>query len=57
MTDFIARFAGVATLALAALPAAALSTNAHAAPAAAQVAQLDPDVAAMRAEAGEPLRR
>lgn len=43
MTDFIARFAGVATLALAALPSAALMTNAHAAPApAAQVAQLEP---------------
>ena len=44
MTNFAARIAGVATLALAALPAAALTTAAHAqpyAPAAVRIADLD----------------
>jgi len=42
MKNFAARFAGVATLALAVLPVAALSTAAHAAPIARiQVADLD----------------
>ena len=44
MTTFAARFAGLATLALAALPAAALTTVAHAGthvPAAVRIADLD----------------
>lgn len=41
MTNFTARFAGVATLALAALPLAALATAAHAAPVTVRVADLD----------------
>ena len=44
MTNFTARFAGVATLALAVLPAAALTTTAHAAshvPAAVRIADLN----------------
>ncbi|HEY0436040.1 MAG TPA: UrcA family protein [Phenylobacterium sp.] len=44
MTNFAARIAGVATLALAALPAAALTTVAHAAthvPASVRIADLD----------------
>jgi len=44
MTTFAARFAGLATLALAALPIAALTTVAHAAthvPAAVRIADLD----------------
>jgi UrcA family protein len=41
MTSFAARFAGVATLALAALPIAALATAASAAPAAVKVRDLD----------------
>ena len=40
MTNFAARLAGIATLALAALPVAAISTVAHAAPAV-RVADLD----------------
>ncbi len=41
MTSITTRIAGLATLALAALPMAALSTNAHAAPVAVQVADLN----------------
>ena len=41
MIDFAARFAGAATLALAALPIAALATAAHAAPATVRIADLD----------------
>ena len=41
MKDFTARFAGIATLALAALPMAALSTAAHAHPATMVVADLN----------------
>lgn len=41
MTNITARIAGLATLALAALPMAALSTNAYAAPATVQVSDLN----------------
>jgi UrcA family protein len=41
MTNFTSRFAGVATLALAALPLAALATTAHAAPVTVRIADLD----------------
>lgn len=52
MTNFTARFAGLATLALAALPVAALTTAAHAStyvPAAVRVADLDLGAASGRA--------
>ena len=48
MSNFVARFAGLATLALAALPAAALGVHAHAGaqpPAAVRMAQLGPAAA------------
>lgn len=41
MSNFTAKIAGLATLALAALPALALSTNAYAAPVSVRVADLD----------------
>lgn len=43
MSNFVTRIAGVATLALAVLPVAALATNAHAAPRAVKVAVADLD--------------
>lgn len=49
MTSFAARFAGVATLALAALPMAALATAATAAPATVQVRDLDLNTASGQA--------
>lgn len=42
--NFVTRIAGVATLALAVLPVAALATNAHAAPRAVKVAVADLDI-------------
>ncbi|MDB5475501.1 MAG: hypothetical protein JWP49_1012 [Phenylobacterium sp.] len=44
MTNFAAKIAGIATLALAALPVVALSTNAHAAPAPVTVKVADLDL-------------
>jgi len=44
MSNFVTRIAGVATLALAVLPVAALATNAHAAPRAVKVAVADLDI-------------
>jgi UrcA family protein len=44
MTNFAAKIAGLATLALAAVPVAALSTAAHATPAAVKVAIADLDL-------------
>jgi UrcA family protein len=41
MTNFVTHIAGLATLALAALPMAAIATTAHAAPATVQVADLN----------------
>ena len=46
MTNVTARIAGIATLALAVLPMAALSTQAYAAPVAVQVADLNLDTEA-----------
>jgi UrcA family protein len=43
MTNFTARIAGLATLALAALPMTAIATASHAAPATVQVADLNLD--------------
>jgi len=56
MTNITARLAGIATLALAALPAVALTTAAHAAsyvPAKVRIADLNMTSAAVRAEANE----
>jgi UrcA family protein len=56
MTNFTARFAGVATLALAVLPVAALTTAAHAAthvPAAVRIADLNLSSATDRATFGQ----
>lgn len=41
MTSFASRFAGAATLALAALPIAAIATTVHAAPVTIQISDLD----------------
>ena len=49
MTSFAARFAGVATLALAALPMAALATAATAAPVSIQVRDIDLNTASGQA--------
>ena len=49
MTNYAARLAGAATLALAALPMAALSTTAYAAPATIRVSDLDLSSAAGQA--------